>query len=530
MSHNHAPTVPGFRPLLPPLSRSRQQSTASIPVSVWITIFFMVLLRLTLAWIPLQDSFALTVPDDGYYYFTIAHHLASGQGMTIDGVIPTNGFHPLWLVLITPFWLIAGKQELQLPVHLALSLGALLDGLTMVGLFCLCRQIMPKRLWLGQLVVLVYALNPYNVAASVNGLETSLALSLFVAFLLLYGRLRAESRPRRSAWFLLGIVGSLLLLARTDYLIILFPCALDLLWRHRHQRRDLEWARLGAFLWLPWLAWNWVTFGSVAQVSGKAYPYYMHTIWTSVDRSWGDWLIQEGRMAFGIVANLAHFSGLGKGIILLAVAVMGLGVWAYYRRRHGQPLPQTREQQLIGLLWPTVGALALLFTHGLVRWMYVPWYFVPSSLLAVLWLGLVLNWVASKRWWLAAAVILIFLVAQAIEGIHLWQQEGMWAEQKTFALAWMAEGERLCAQYDVLGVSDSGYFGYFLPCRVVNLDGVVNNQAFAAIREKRFRHYLDETCIDYILINDIVRETVTLNEGPIPDCPPFAPVMSEGVK
>ena len=131
---------------------------------------------------------------------------------------------------------------------------------------------------------------------------------------------------------------------------------------------------------------------------------------------------------------------------------------------------------------------------------------------------------------LAAAVILIFLVAQAIEGIHLWQQGGIWAEQKAFALDWMAEGEQLCAQYDVLGISDSGYFGYFLPCRVVNLDGVVNNQAFAAIREKRFRHYLDETCIDYILINDIVRETVTLNEGPIPDCPPFAPVISEGVK
>ena len=172
----------------------------------------------------------------------------------------------------------------------------------------------------------------------------------------------------------------------------------------------------------------------------------------------------------------------------------------------------------------------LLFAHGLVRWMYVPWYFVPTSLLAVLWLGLVLNWVASKRWWLAAAIVASILLLQANEGIRLWQQGGMWAEQKAFALAWMPEGEQLCAQYDVLGISDSGYFGYFLPCRVVNLDGVVNNQAFAAIHEKRFRHYLDETCIDYILINDIVREAVALNEGPIPDCPPFAPVISEGVK
>lgn len=527
MSLHHVSFAPALRPLFPPFPSTKK--SLDIPTFVWLTTFLLVSLRLVLAWIPLQDSFALTVPDDGYYYFTIARHLASGQGMTIDGVIPTNGFHPLWLLLITPFWLIT-RGDLLLPVHLALSLGAVLDGLTLVGLFCLCRHLMPKRKWLGELVVLIFALNPYNVAASVNGLETSLALSLFTLFLLLFARVRTESRPRPLFWFLLGLVAALLLLARTDYLIILWPCALDLLWRHRHHWLDLTWAGLGGLLWLPWLIWNLATFGSVAQVSGKAYPYYLHTIWTSVDRSWVDWLIQEGRMAFGIVANMARFSGLGKGIIVLNLAVIGLGLMAFYRRRSGQPLPLAREQQLTGLFWPTLGAMALLFTHGLVRWMYMPWYFVPSVLLAVLWLGLAVNWVASKGKGFAAAIVIFLLLAQLLEGVRLWRQGGMWAEQKTFALAWMAEGEQLCATYDVLGISDSGYFGYFLPCRVVNLDGVVNNQAFTAIREKRFCRYLDETHIDYILINDIVQNVVTLNEGPIPQHPPFAPVVSEDAR
>src|SRR5262245_6448745 len=44
--------------------------------------------------------------DDGYYYLNIARHLAQGDGFTFDGLHPTNGFHPLWQLLLVPlFWI-----------------------------------------------------------------------------------------------------------------------------------------------------------------------------------------------------------------------------------------------------------------------------------------------------------------------------------------------------------------------------------------------------------------------------------------
>src|SRR5579862_331595 len=44
--------------------------------------------------------------EDGYYYFKIAQNLASGAGSTFDGLHPTNGYHPLWLLCLVPiFWL-----------------------------------------------------------------------------------------------------------------------------------------------------------------------------------------------------------------------------------------------------------------------------------------------------------------------------------------------------------------------------------------------------------------------------------------
>jgi len=41
------------------------------------------------------------LPDDAYYYLEIGHRIAHGQGATFDGLNPTNGFHPLWQLLVT---------------------------------------------------------------------------------------------------------------------------------------------------------------------------------------------------------------------------------------------------------------------------------------------------------------------------------------------------------------------------------------------------------------------------------------------
>ena len=49
--------------------------------------------------------------DDAFYYFQIARNLAEGKFSTFDGGITrTNGYHPLWLLLITPFYWVFDKE------------------------------------------------------------------------------------------------------------------------------------------------------------------------------------------------------------------------------------------------------------------------------------------------------------------------------------------------------------------------------------------------------------------------------------
>lgn len=50
--------------------------------------------------------------DDAYYYFQIAKNLSEGQFSTFDGGITrTNGYHPLWMLLITPFYWIFDSES-----------------------------------------------------------------------------------------------------------------------------------------------------------------------------------------------------------------------------------------------------------------------------------------------------------------------------------------------------------------------------------------------------------------------------------
>jgi len=41
--------------------------------------------------------------DDFYYYLKVAQNLANGSGSTFNGVVQTNGYHPLWMLVMTGF-------------------------------------------------------------------------------------------------------------------------------------------------------------------------------------------------------------------------------------------------------------------------------------------------------------------------------------------------------------------------------------------------------------------------------------------
>lgn len=97
--------------------------------------------------------------DDGYYYLQIACNVAQGKGFTFDGLIYTNGFHPLWefhlvvLFLLTKNKLVIAYLAVILQSALFIGSGTTLMPLlhrlgTRKGLVSLCGFFLLLNPWL----------------------------------------------------------------------------------------------------------------------------------------------------------------------------------------------------------------------------------------------------------------------------------------------------------------------------------------------------------------------------------------------
>lgn len=54
--------------------------------------------------------------DDAYFYFKIANNVALGKGSTFDGLNYTNGYHPLWLIILSGYYYIINLINLASPI------------------------------------------------------------------------------------------------------------------------------------------------------------------------------------------------------------------------------------------------------------------------------------------------------------------------------------------------------------------------------------------------------------------------------
>jgi hypothetical protein len=60
------------------------------------------------------ERLVLVVPDDAFYYLQIARNLVATGRSTANGLSATNGYHPLWLAVMTAFAAVVPDRELLL--------------------------------------------------------------------------------------------------------------------------------------------------------------------------------------------------------------------------------------------------------------------------------------------------------------------------------------------------------------------------------------------------------------------------------
>lgn len=460
--------------------------------------------------------FLACLKDDGYYYLTIARNIAAGHGATFDGLGPTNGFHPLWAILLTPVYLLPAASPFDaIRVVIVLSLAVHLGAAAAVR--AAARRLAGPGA--GDIAGLLYAGNPLALWLAVSGMESPV-VALCIA--LLAGeaiRWHAEPGPKkRGAVIRLGLYGGLCALARTELLLLTGMVLAQVLLLTPHLTRAARLrAAVGAgavalVVLAPWWGWNLARFGSLVQVSPRAH----HLVSSAMAAESGQVTTTDplalGRRVLSIqrMSLDARLPGPVVVVDLLVVAVVLLVAWWLWS------VVASRSSRRDGALQLRWLAPFLLYAGGFVGASFVvlghvrSWYAAGPLVVAVLALAVPVRWAldsekaskttrfSSRR--LASAVVVagFGLGMLALGPIFL----GEIRYEAGFKHCW-AEAAEVVGSETPPGVRvasfNSGTFGYLAPRQVINLDCVVNNRALPWLAAKRLPEFVAENRIRYIV-------------------------------
>ncbi len=517
-----------MQPLGSPLAEARAQRAAGALLAL--LAITAAGLRLAIAWGDLNTIVRDATPDDAYYYFQLARNLASGRGPSLDGETPTNGFHPLWLLCLVP--VAAATSDALLALRAGLGLGALLGAANVALVHALARAAGASRS--AALVAAgAYAIHPTVVLESVNGLETSLAVATQGLGAWIFVRLGAKPGPASlRACAALGLAGGLMMLARTDAVVVFAALLAGLALRERRLGGAFAAGGVAALVVAPWLLWNLAAFGSVVQVSATAVPEALQRGFverhgaspgTLLRRSAEVTLRDFGRAAFFYVAP-----GRGALRAFYAIAPALLAVLLLVPAGPARRL----RQGCARLAAPACGIVGTLLVHTAVRWWTREWYYAPLGFLGALLLALVLDHLRAtamrlargRRMAGAAATAAGAVALFAAFGPHQRERFGLRSVHRVNQLEaaiWLAQHTEPDAR---VGSFNAGILSYFGRRTVVNLDGAVNADALRARDERRLLEYVLEKRLDYVADFRSSLRGLGCAQSPLAECEPIARV------
>lgn len=439
--------------------------------------------------------------DDAYYEYAWVANLVAGRGPTVSDGTPTSGVQVLWCLCLTPFawWFGPAALPVVAPwlgfaMHAAAALAWLRtagDRVAVLGA-TLC--------WLG---------NPLLVRECQNGQETALACLVLT---LLWA---AREGPQRR--FLL--LGGLACLARTDLLAVVAALALA--------REGPRWRALiaPAFGFAAIVAAACACGSGPLPDSGAPMAWLWHANFAATEPGLGAWCGRAWWYLRPVLLGgpFALASAMGIGIAVFSIvrpvwpralravpAVVVGGAGAAGLRDLIVPAwialllalrPAARAHRVPrDLLALFVGTAAIVALHWAVRWYPRDYYAAPLVVTAT---------AALLRAGHVRVLLLAFAVAQLVDGRNV-PPEPLRGQQELemggrFLADVLPRGERV-------GSFNCGlvaFHGSVLPAgtdrarAVVNLDGVVDHRAFAALRERRLSAWLDEQGVCFLLDNPV---------------------------
>ncbi len=460
------------------------------------------LLRFLVAIRPLKFIDGLTIPDDAYISFTFAKNIAKGLG-PLYGLDYSNGFQPLYVFLIAPLWKIF-PNDLITPVHLALALLAIFDTLSLWLIIKIINQHCESQRT-KYIVALAWIVNPYIIATTCNGLETS--ISTFFIVLTIYYFQKWQSKLLEShnskLPFKIGIIIGIAALARIDNFLLAPAIVISLMITTVSNKtpivqsiRAIVLLSTGALLaYSPWLLYSFYYTGDILPLSGKAIRLMSLTVFAN-DPEFANWpiiILKRGLKAI-LVNNWVYLSLIFAFGLFLMVSKQ--------RQTISNLLKKFRAYNTILIFGILLFCAYNFFVFG--EW-YFERYLYPITLVIILYFSLLVDsFISISRRPIINKSIFISLIVFIICAFGVQPSfRSLYFSKDSTSLGYMNIGiwaKDNIADGSIVGSSQTGALGYFAEnLKVINLDGVVNKKCYESLEQMRNIDYIKEAKIEYII-------------------------------
>ncbi len=185
----------------------------------------------------LSDAYSLPnmwfTRDDAYYYFKVAQNITEGRGSTFDGINPTNGYHPLWMVICIPIFFLA-RYDLILPLRVLIMVMAALNVATAILIYRYVKQNLSEPV--AMMASMFWLFNAYiHYTVYEYGLESPIAAFSIVLFIYKLSQFERKWRSRpvnRAEIISLAAVALLVLFSRLDLIFLVMIAGLWIIFRN----------------------------------------------------------------------------------------------------------------------------------------------------------------------------------------------------------------------------------------------------------------------------------------------------------
>jgi hypothetical protein len=291
-----------------------------------------------------DNDFYYFYADDFFYYLQIAKNIAINGVSTFNGIVETNGYHPLWQDTLALFYKLFNAKGTFYLVAIVQTLSAVLS-------YHLLKRIFSKYIEENLSIFSSMFIYITIILMTKSGMETILTipLMLYAIYLYIY---QSEKILK------ITIILTFMMLSRLDSVILAALIYLALAIKNKFSFKFVLHVLIGSIPVILYLTYNYISFEHFMPVSGAAKQLKSSPMpaWNSI---LGILNVYPGKIIYGLVP-----------MILMIISLLHLAI----KRKN------VHKELIVLPLFPIIVLFYYSFSSGWNMWSWYYYIFIPSTI------------------------------------------------------------------------------------------------------------------------------------------------------